>query len=90
MRQQGARLQGKPDKLPSSQLWRTGIPSKVRITCILGEFINLLLLSGYTIFLTLKGLKQLPRDFPITQVTWAAAPCLKTWEVKAPNNFSVP
>ncbi len=39
--------------------------------------------SAYSMFQTLKGLKQLPRDFPITQVTPSAALCEKTWEVKS-------
>lgn len=80
-----SRLQGKADKLPSPQLGRAGTPSKARI---LGEFTHPPLLSGYTVFLTIKGLKRFPRDFPIIQVTWAAAPGLKTWEInKSPKQF---
>lgn len=64
--------------LPSSGAMN-GTRSKVRLTHILG--INSLSLSGYSMFQTLKGLKQLPRDFPITQVTWVDALCEKTWEI---------
>lgn len=65
---------------------KNGTPCNIRLTYILG--INPLPLSGYLTFLILKGLRKLPLDFPITQVTWAAAPCLKTWEInKSPKQF---